>query len=272
MTAVETVNLILLGRTVDVPAEELGPEASPHTGRLLRRVQVTFSVAAEESDEVGKALTKAHTTEGALRGEDGFRWLVTGSSHSYSDGDRVHRHSVELREDEEIKAERLELLGLELAPTKYQEEVGNGGILIVARVDPDAATDEALERALTDERDELYFDVLRVGVSEKMLRMRFGRCLWQKTDGGRAHLLRLVSQQGDDEETQRGLMLFQPELGHLERKVAAAEEAIEAILAELQSAGVLSESAAPAIRARVDEAWEKRKREFDETRDLNLYF
>ncbi len=272
MAAAETITLVLLGQPIEVSAEELDSEISPHTGRSLRQVRVAFSVAAEKSDKVSKALEKASTTEGALKGEDGSSWLVTGSSYSYSNDDPVHRYSVELREDEPVRAERLGLLGFELKPTKYEEEARDGGIDIVARVEPDAATDEALERAITEERDEPYFDVLRIGVSEKTLRMRFGRCLWQKTDTGRAHLLRLVSEQGDDEERQRGLMLLQPEFGHVARKAVAAEEAIDALLIELQSSSVLSEAAVSAIRSRADENLRKRWREFDETRDLNLHF
>jgi hypothetical protein len=268
----ERLNLVLLGQPQDVPAEPLEPETSPHTGNRLRRMHVSFRVVAEESATLSETLANARGTENALEATDGSRWVVSECSYSYQEGDRVHRHSAELREVEELRAERLELLGLSLTPTRYKEEFRDGGILIVARVDPDLETDDVLERELTTERDDLYFDILRVGVSDKPVRMRFARCLWQNTEGGRAHLLRFVSEAGDDEETQRGLMWFQPELRHLERKAAAAEEAIEALLGELQMAHVLSESAVSAVRRKVDEAWNARAREFDEASDINLHF
>jgi hypothetical protein len=272
VAAVETISLRLLGEAHDVPAEELEPETSPHNGRELRRVRVSFRVAAEESEAVSDTLTNAREPEDALEGSDGSRWLVSQSSYSYQEGDPVHRHEAELREIEELSAARLELLGLVLEPTKYKEEWHDDGIVIIARVEPDAESDRALERVLSDERDDPYFEVLRVGVHDEPLRMRFGRCLWQKTERGRAHLLRLVSEEGDDEETRRGLMWFQPELSHLERKTAAAEEAIEALLGELQAAGLVTGSAVANIGARVEGAWEKRARDFDESRDLDAYF
>jgi hypothetical protein len=55
MAVVETVSLILLGQAHDVSAEELEPTTSPQTGRALRRVQVSFRVAAEQSDEMSDA-------------------------------------------------------------------------------------------------------------------------------------------------------------------------------------------------------------------------
>jgi hypothetical protein len=58
----------------------------------------------------------------------------------------------------------------------------------------------------------------------------------------------------------------------MKRKVIAAEAAIEALLEELHAAGVLPEAAAANVRARIDDAWEKRGRELDESRDLTPHF
>jgi hypothetical protein len=81
-----------------------------------------------------------------------------------------------------------------------------------------------------------------------------------------------VSEEGDDEDALRGLMLYQPELGRIARKTVAAEEAIDALLSELQSSGVLSETAISDIRSRAGESWGKRWRELYETDDLDLHF
>jgi hypothetical protein len=269
--AIERVNLTLLGEVRDVPAEELEEETSLHTGRALRRLRASVRVAAEQSESVNETFRRARDTEHALEGADGWRWVVTESSYAYQNGDRVHSHTVELREVETIEPERLELLGLVLKPTRYKEEADDRVILASALVEPDAKTDEALERAVST-HDGSYFDVVRVGVSDAPMRMRFGRCLWQKGGHGRVHLLRLVSEGRDDDETGDPLMWFEPELGHVKRKVVAAEAAIDGLLEELQTAGALSETAAANVRGRIEEAWETRRRELDESRDLDLHF
>jgi hypothetical protein len=122
------------------------------------------------------------------------------------------------------------------------------------------------------ERDDPYFDVVRVGISDVPIRMRFGRCLWQKTDSCRAHLLRLVAEAADHEQSRRPLSWFQPELSILEGKAAAAQEGIDALLGELHAAGTLPASALSAVRGRMEQAWIKRARDFDESRNLNLHF
>jgi hypothetical protein len=165
----------------------------------------------------------------------------------------LHRHTAELREVEEIQADRIEAFGLSLKPTYYNEE------------------DEVLEREIQAERDDPYFDVRRAGVSDEPIRMRFGRCLWEKTLEGRAHLIHLVSERGDTEERQRGgpRQWFSPELGRIGQKAFVAAEGVEALLDELVTSGVLSPSAADTIRARAEAAPRERARELDEANDLN---
>lgn len=270
------LTLHLLDAELKLPVEELEPEPSPHTGRPLRRVRVWFRVSAEDSTTTADVLGRARDAEHALISPDGSRWVVVSSSHSYTRGDRAHQHEAELREVEEIRAERLELLGLTLAPTRYKEEAEeDGGLFISARVEPDPEVDAALEQEIVRERNEdLYFDVLRVGVSDTPVRVRFGRCLWQPTEHGRAHLLRLVSEAGDSEERQHGYvpLLREPEFSIAAHKAAAAEEAFEALLDELKAAGTLSAEAIERIHVRVGQISKNQARDFDEARDLDQYF
>lgn len=270
------LTLHLSDAELKLPMEELEPELSPHTGRPLRRARVWLRVPTEDSKTTTDALGRAREAEHALVSPDGSRWVVISGSHCYAQGDRVHQHEAELREVEEIRAERLELLGLTLAPTRYKEEAeADGGLFISARVEPDPAVDAALELEIVRERnDDLYFDVLRVGVSDTPVRVRFGRCLWQPTEHGRAHLLRLVSEAGDSEERQHGYvpLLREPEFSIAARKAAAAEEAIEALLDELKAAGTLSAEAIERIRTRVGPISDNEARDFDEARDLDSHF
>jgi hypothetical protein len=270
------LTLHLLDAEHELPVEELEPEPSPHTGRPLRRVRVWFRVPAEDSKTTTDVLGRARDAEHALVSPDGSRWVVVSSSHSNTQGDRLHRHEAELREAEEIRAERLELLSLTLAPTRYKEEAEeDGGLFISARVEPDHEVDAALEQEVVRERSEdLYFDVLRVGVSDTPVRVRFGRCLWQRTEHGRAHLLRLVSEAGDSEERLQGYVPLsrEPEFSIAARKAAAAEEAIEALLDELRAAGTLSSEAIERVHTRAGQISENQTRDFDEARDLDEYF
>jgi hypothetical protein len=270
------MRVILEGAEQDVPSEELEPETSRHTGRLLHRRRVSFRAPAALTDEITAAFASAREEDGALVEPGGVNWVVVGSSYSYSDNDRVHVHEAELREAETLRPERLEIAGISVVPTKYAEKFdsdsSDSALFVYARVDVDPDTDAALERLITSEPEDAYFDVRRIGISDDPIRMRFGRCLWQSTEEGRAHLLRLVSEQGDTEQVQRGIRWHEPEMSHLMRKAAVAEEAIEGLLTELEAAGVLTATTTEHIRTRMAEAPKTRDREFDETRDLETYF
>jgi hypothetical protein len=271
------LTLHIAGAGRGMSAAELEPMRSPHTGLPIRRLRVRFRAPASDSKAIADALGQARSLERPLSSADGSRWVVTSSSYSYADGDRAHWHVAELREVEDLRAERLEMLGLTLVPTRYKEEAEEEqGIIVIAQVEPDSEVDEALEGEIMSQRKEnMYFDVLRVGVSDAPMRMRFGRCLWQRTEQGRAHLLRLVSEAGDSEERRHGgvfALMHQPELSVTIRKAAVAHGTAEALIEELVGAGVLSSEAVERIRARAEEARENRDRALDEARDLDRHF
>ena len=108
-----------LGEANDVRTDELELATSVHTGRPLRQVRASFLVTDEQSGAVSATLSKARDPENALEGACGTRWVVMQSSYSYQEGDRVHRHTVEVREVEVIESERLEFRGLVLAPKRH---------------------------------------------------------------------------------------------------------------------------------------------------------
>ncbi len=264
----ETLDLVLLGQPHAADVDELKPETSRHSGKELRRVTTSFGVAAEESEALSAELASARDPENAIVSADGSRWRVANTSYSYQDGARVHRHSVELIEAEALDCAHLELLGVTLEPSRYKEAFSGDSLMISARVEVNSETDAALEGELANRGGD-YFDVVRTGISDTPIRMRFGRCFWQRSDHGRIHLLHLVSEAGDED---RFLGFNEPEISHLQRKATRLEAAMDGLLEELTSSGVLSEAAVDAIRTRMDGAWRTRHREFDETPDVDRFF
>lgn len=121
----DTLRITLLGAEQVVPVVELAMETSPYSDRQLRRVSISFDVAADRSDELNRELSAAQDAEQPLSG-GGVQWQVLNSSYSsysYQEGDSTHHHDVELQEVEEPpKAQSLEMLDLFLQPRKYKEK------------------------------------------------------------------------------------------------------------------------------------------------------
>lgn len=199
--------LKMLGQFRDVDPTESEGKTSRHSGRVLREVEIAFRCSDALSEQVTDELNAAREESAALEAEDGTRWVVGSHSHSNVDG-RAWRFTVALGEVEEVRAERLEFLGLALAPSHYDERDASrdGVLVIVAEVAPSAEDSRALERHIIEQRlrnegeTNHYFDLRRVGVQDEPLQVRFGRCLWQEGDGrARRHLLVFVAAEGDDE-------------------------------------------------------------------------
>ncbi|HEX2391455.1 MAG TPA: hypothetical protein VHI77_00915 [Solirubrobacterales bacterium] len=269
-----TLQIMLLGADNDVPVEELGAEQSPHTGRDLRRVSISFDVSAERSAEVNSELSAAQKEEQALFG-DGVRWRVLNSSYSYQEGDSTHRHHAELQEIEELPtASSLEMLGLSLQPRKYKEtaDEGDGTLLIQALVEVKGNDDTVLETAIREQRAKRgYFPITRVGVSDSPLEVRFGRCLWKGKAGDRLHLLRLVADADLEQESSPLHRIFQPELALTQRKTVAIEDQLNALVDALHESGDLSQAQVAAIRSKADDSWHRHRRDFDEAKNIESY-
>lgn len=227
---------------------------------------------ADAIEQVTTELNAAREEEGALEGDDGTRWAVVTRSCFNVNGGSWYA-TAELREVEEVRAERLEFLGLALVPSHYDESQrsDNYPLLIEAAVTPSAKDSEALERQITEHalrKDATYFDLLRVGVQGEPLRVRFGRCLWQESKGGtRQHLLVFVGAKGDDKTPPSD-----PHRTNAARIALQGREIAEAIIDEMALADLLSPEALERIRQRGESAWDKQFRSLYETRDLSLFY
>lgn len=116
----------------------------------------------------------------------------------------------------------------------------------------------------------------RVGVTDTVESMRWGRCLWQQgLDGSRRHLLVLVSERGDSVEQASGWnglsQLHEPRLTNIGKIAMYAREVADLLIAELQSSGVISVESGERVQLQAHAAWERRFRDFHETRDLKQF-
>lgn len=266
------MKLNLLGQPIELAEHDQEPTVSRHTGRELRTVEVSVDLSPERADAFRDALNSSRDDTSAVAGADGERWHVRGLSESYF-GDEPHTFTFTVIEAENLTATTLEFGGFDLAPGYYAETRDDDGpLIIVAEFDLSGTELGKLEEFVHDARlDTTYFDVVRHGVVDTPLRMRLGQCLWQSLEGdARRHQLVFVGED-DDSEPPSLARINEPHLSNAQRFAVAADEIGNALIEELESAGVLDEAAAARIRHRAREAWKRRYRELDETDDLALF-
>lgn len=269
-----TLHLLDEPRTLTI--EELEPVASPHTGVALRQVEAVVVVPSHLRNDLNDALNSARQTDDALVADDGSRWIVSGSSHSYNSDEGPSNHTFQLRESEILEPTTLEFGGFSLQPRRYSEMADGDDrhLAIRVRVDLDAAISERLEEfygasVWTDQADD-YFELVRRGIDDSPLRVRFGRCLWEPVESGRAYILNFFSEREEVDASFRGFS--EPELGNTKRLAVATSEMLEALLEELGASGVLEEAALARVRGRAADAFQRRWREFDRVRAIDEWW
>uniref|UniRef100_UPI003F495658 hypothetical protein n=1 Tax=Streptomyces chartreusis TaxID=1969 RepID=UPI003F495658 len=272
-----TISLHLLGDFRELRAEELPPTTSAHTGRQLRRVALELRVPAGQSEELDAALKAATGDEGhPLQGADA-NWSVSDSRYSYTVGARpdVHTYNLELQEAEDLNASAVEIGGFILATTAYKEWIDDGNLVLTFVTETAGGESRRLE-ALVVARGEMYYDVIRRGISDTPVRMRFGRTLWQETESGsERHNLSLVADEGSEpREPGPFALLNEPQLSRTTEAAVANAQALAVLVEELQAQGVLPQASAEKVRAAAvpHRITEQEAREFTRTYDLDAYW
>jgi hypothetical protein len=274
MTSTTRVRLTLDGGEHDVPAEELEPKVSPITGSELRRVQATLTAQGDQAHEGLHAILRPDSGEEVVLSEPGGRaWVVSDHSYSYRQGagrNTLYVHTFELQEREELRIEAVEFGALALTPERWAlNEKTPVTFEFLATLDADQHQQfEQFRR----QADNSYFPVTWGGTSHHPLSARFGRCLWEAADdGGARNLIMLVGQDGDTQ--QAGLdQLFDPWKWRLIEEAVRVRSGFDALVGELEQAGVLGAEAISRIKDSVANPDEARLREFDRVYKIEDYF
>lgn len=271
--------LNLAGHEGEVDINELEGIASLSTGRGLRRVQTTFTVRGDIREDVAAALAAAKSDDDGdpLAAGDGTTWHVERSSYSYMN-DGPTEFDVTLVEAEALQVDSIEFLGLRLPVDRYTDETTDDRILIVrVLATTDAETTEGfIEKYIADSTSSNgTFDLVRPGIGDAPLVVRFGQVLWQAhDDGSRTWCINFVDERHSTADPEKaGAGLFEPALTNLGIMASKNQTAIARLIAELVGAGILDEAAAARIRPGDNDVDRLRAHmDVNESRNVQQYF
>lgn len=196
---------------------------SKHTGNDLEKIEIEYSVRRRTSipDEV--------------KSDDGKMWKVGNSRHSYTEGVPVYNYALELEEQEKLDIDKLILDDIELEPYLFEEEAKKDGLLITARVKVIRDTwNKIIE--ITN-RENIYFPVIRQGISTEPVEMRFGKIIYSENEEEVKFRIILVEKVEDDKR----LGIFQPELPNMKTKIIQNLYGFEELVQILKEKDMLSE-------------------------------
>jgi hypothetical protein len=120
-----------------------------------------------------------------------------------------------------------------------------------------------------DERETAYFPVTLRGASESPVSMRFGRCLWQKLESESVrYRVVLVCENEDTPQENPFSEILQPEFSRAAEIALRTQVKFDALLSELQQAGVLSSEAIQRIEGSADTLSSSAIRQLDRSTDV----
>jgi hypothetical protein len=229
-----------------IPAIIVESIDSPSTGRPLRRLSSEITVPAVEARSIATILQAP-----SLVDEDGAQWSGRIEVESYRDVQGLHNLRIGWEEQEQVDADAVEFEGMLLRPQHYEENTTDGGLAISFRARLTSAETQTL-RGLQQPRPgvDLYFSVVRHGVSEQPRRMRLGRVLWQKLeDGDVEHQITLVEDVYDTAPRAGFRALAgEPQVSHLLDAVEQLAGERDALIDALKNGGVLDDDAIERVR------------------------
>jgi hypothetical protein len=273
--------LVLLGEPrPNVALSPAEPTISELTGRPLRRFHCQMRTQDTQQHEQLTAELRAGGDKATpISDTDAAHWQVaehTWSSSSKGNEPVVYTHQVQFQEEEQITLERLEFGEVSLPPVRWTYNVTDDVSLLTVLVDCEPGEHDKLEKFLTAARradtEDTFFPVRWVGVMEQPISMRFGKCVWQPLEQGRVrHVLNFV-RAGERQEAGLFDTFLQPAFNRVLESSAQSTSKIDALIAELERAGVLDQAAVARIQASAKEPSAAVEREYERTPDAEMYF
>ncbi len=264
------MRIVLGGIELPITVRKSDANASRHTGRQLRHLEVELVVDGDEAEQrVRQALDDSGSVPAGLvtdTGEADGTWVVEEASSSYRDGVPVFHHVLELHEWEELEARALQIAGLTLEPYTYEERFDGDALVVTARVTIDRSQQDAL---FSQDDDESYFPVTRVGLSEEPRMMRLGRCLWSREQQVIKQEIVLVDRAYDDDQSNVHHGFDEPTLSHLQEMALQDGKLLCEVCDLLSDAGAISSEGLDRLAPDLDRIRNRDSREFSRVEDLD---
>jgi hypothetical protein len=250
--------------------EEENSIVSKHTGATLSNLTVLVTITGEDNNEKFLSLLNKSKSEGiASVNEDGViqkRWKIRNNSWSYTEGNPLYHHTIELTEKEEMNITDLQLGDLNVQPYEYEEDFDDEYLHIQAKV---RLSETQYEQLKSMQIKHNHFSVIRHGISEIQTEMRFGLCYWSKHGGEYKAELVLVDIVADTQPNRLGSAFEW--MHNLREKVADNYAAIEILLKMLQEKNLFTEEEIGTIRKECEKRSDDIAHDFFRVDDVDHY-
>lgn len=253
------------------------PIISPHTGKELERMNFDIKVIGASTNDDIQARIPESKNGGIFSIDDDenelkeYRLIKYPYSYntSSSDENRVYNYTLHLEEVERLNIESLIIGDLEIFPYEYEEEYDDA-IISTVKVKLTKIESEKLDSLDGLENKDRYFKVIRKGISEDKLDMRFGQVIWSEDGDFIKKKMTLVEKIYDENEETKST-LFQPEMGNMRSMIAYNRNLTNELMDLLLSKGVISSDEIEEIKEKAGANLAKTYRKFYKVSDVDEF-
>lgn len=242
---------------------------SPFTGHKLRRFQVTLSVREEQLSTFDDELEYVKINGLTEVDDDGTeirKYNISNISYSYSNKSDGRMYSFELSEEEFVKIHKLLIEDIELIPYEYEETLSDNAIIIHAKVT--VTKDIANRIEGFDENEKKYFTVIREGISEKPIKMRFGVNIWSENEDVIKYRLVIVEDKYDTEDDNRRSLNY-PAAENVQSMTLYQKSYIELLADLFVDKDLLSKEEIERLKEKAEEEKYKNQRYIYQVKDVD---
>lgn len=261
-------------KNIPVAEQHLRYNISNATGKELNIYSFDIKVIGKDNFNIFKKqiedYKKNDLIEIAENGEtkrvfNVINWSYRFSSEFNSE-EEIYICKVEIIEIEKLYTRNIIIAGIASEVLNYSEEYDkyNEAIIITVTV---RTTEEERTKRKENIRENEYFEVIRPDISDKIINMRYGKCIWSKHDGFMKIRMTLVEKAYDEKED-RKRPFFWPEMGNIQEILAKSVVYINELEKNIISSNLLSEDTIKLIKKNVDKNYKDIMRDFYLVKDV----
>lgn len=253
-------------------------EKSPITNKELHVFEHLISVRAEEFDSFNNHLDEFEN--GGVYSVDSDEnnikeYEVLSKGYSYVNNGReneiIYNFNLQFKERDNQSLEALIISGLYTVPYMIEQRYDNA-IIINARI---KLSNDEMDRFIVIRDGEEYFEVIRKGIDDNPLKMRFGKIIWSEHENFFKVEVTLVEESYDREENSNSEPflrdLFQPEMNNIIKMLAYQQSFNKYLVELLQIKGLLIEEEISRIKDKSEQEVNRTLAMLYKINDIDIY-
>ncbi|NMM61190.1 hypothetical protein HBE96_00415 [Clostridium sp. P21] len=262
--------LEILDRCINITATNEDQILSRHTGNLLLRFSCNINL---KGDDLQNRFNKFINSKKCINEVDNEKnilrtFKIVNSSYSYIQNNEptLYKYTIQLEENEELKIDTLVIEGQDIKPYYYEEQVDKDSIIISTKI---KITDDELSKLKESVKGKQYFDVVRKGIDDKPIQMRYGKVLWSQHNSFTKQYITLVEKSYDMNNTDNFKGMYYPEFNNMQEILIYSSEYLENLTNLLIEKNILSETEVEKVKSDTKENLNNKFRELYKVKDID---